>query len=132
MSEDDIDPKDLVVEAETLITAAVYSTDDHRHDQLLAWAREMIAPLVVANYPEALWVECTLALDHDERITEEEREKRYGEAVRKAAAAGCISAKFALACILDEPATRAEAARLFAEAAIAGHAQAKWCHGLVD
>ncbi len=55
---------------------------------------------------------------------------RHWGAVRKAAEAGCVSAKFALACEIDEPATREESARLFAEAAVAGHAYAKWCHGL--
>lgn len=130
MKEDEVDPKILVDEAKALVNAACHTTDDDRYDQLIAWAQEIIAPLVEANFPEALWVNCSLPARDDEKITDEEFHKRHWEAVRQAAEAGVVSAKFSLACELDETATREESARLFAEAADAGDAYAKWCHGL--
>ena len=96
----------------------------------MAWAQEIIAPLVEAKYPDALWIKCSLPMRYDEKITGEEYHERHLKAVREAVEAGSVSAKFALACELDEAATREESVRLFAEAANAGHAYAKWCHGL--
>jgi len=68
----------------------------------------------------------------DPATTDEEFHKRHLAMVRKAAEAGNISAIFALACELDhdEEATKEEPARLFAQAAEAGHVYAQWCHGL--
>ncbi len=125
-----MDPKILVDEAKSLITAASHSNDEHRYHQLMVWAREVIAPLVDANHPEALWITCSLPDRDHEKATDEEFDRRYWEAVRKAAEAGSVSATFRLACELDEDPTREESARLFAEAANAGHAYASWCHGL--
>ncbi len=130
MEDNDVNPKILMDEAKSLIAAASHSTDQRRSHQLMAWAREVIAPLVDANHPEALWVKCSLPGRDHEKVTDEEFDRRYWGAVRKAAEAGCVSAKFRLACELDNDTTREESARLFAEAANAGHAYASWCHGL--
>lgn len=137
MTEDDWKPEDRLREAEALIVASHHCSDDARHDQLLAWAREIIAPLLAARHPHALWVVAGLPSAEGERISDEEYDRRYWQAVRQAAEAGVLSAKFTLACELDnqaldnkDQAKAEESARLFAEAAKGGHAYAKWCHGL--
>ncbi len=66
----------------------------------------------------------------DDTVSDEEFNRRHLIELRKAAETGNISAKFALACEIDEEPTKQESARLFKEAAEAGHVYSMWCHGL--
>jgi hypothetical protein len=101
MDEQNTDVKALLEEAWALLNAAWHAGDVERYDQLIAWVREIIDPLVAANYPEALWMQCSLPVANEPGVGEEEFEKRHLAMVRKAAEAGNISAIFTLACELD-------------------------------
>jgi TPR repeat protein len=130
MNTQEFEPQLIIAEIKALLHAAWNTTDDFRYDRLIAWANELLQPLLDIEYPEALWIKCSMPISADEFISDEEFDKRHLAEVRKAAEAGNISAKFDLACTLDEEPTMVESASLFKEAAEAGHVYSKWCHGL--
>ena len=63
-------------------------------------------------------------------MSDEEFDRRHMFEVRAAAKAGSASAKFFLACQLDEEPTIRESTELFKQAAEQGHTYSKWCYGL--
>ncbi|MCU7934737.1 MAG: hypothetical protein KZQ99_07645 [Candidatus Thiodiazotropha sp. (ex Dulcina madagascariensis)] len=128
MKNNDISPELLITEARAFLEAAWNATDSKKYDTLIAWAREIIEPLAKNKYPPALWLKCSLP--GDVNMTSEEFEAIQKAEIEKAAKAGSIEAKFALACDLDEAPAEKQSAKLFKEAAEAGHAYAMWCHGL--
>ena len=130
MNTQEIEPEIIITEIKALLNAAWNTTDDFRYDTLIEWANKLLQPLLDSEYPEALWIKCSMPTSVDDSISDEEFDKRHLAQVRKAAEAGNISAKFDLACTLDEEPTLVESASLFKEAAQAGHIYSKWCHGL--
>lgn len=89
-----------IKEARALLTAAWSTINEERYEQLILWAREIIEPLVEANYPPALWLKCALPYAAD--LSEEDVDRLHREALEKAAQAGDAEAQFSLACDLDE------------------------------
>ena len=130
MTENKPDPEIIIDEIKALLNAVWNCTDDLRREQLWKWANELLQPLLDAEYPEAIWIKSTFHDSEKEPISDEEFKERYLSELKKAAEAGSISAKFDLACEIDEEPTLAESASLFKEAAEAGHSYSKWCHGL--
>lgn len=129
MKTEELAPEIIITEIKALLHAAWNTTDDLRFETLIEWVNSLLQPLLDIEYPEALWIKCIMPIT-DDSISDEEFDKMHLAQVRKAAEAGNISAKFSLACILDEEPTLVESASLFKEAAEAGHVYSKWCHGL--
>lgn len=129
MNTDKIEPEITITEIKALLNAAWNTTDDYRYETLIKWSNDLLQPLLDIEYPEALWIKCSMPTN-DESISDEEFDKRHLAEVRKAAEAGNIEVKFNLACTLDEEPTIIESSSLFKEAAEAGHIYAKWVHGL--
>ncbi len=130
MNLEEIEPEITITEIKALLNAAWNSTDKSRYKTLRKWANELLKPLIEINHPEALWLKCSLPIQDDDTISSDEFLRRRLAEVRKAVDAGSIEAKFDLACNIDEEPTIVESAALFKEAAEAGHANSKWCHGL--
>jgi hypothetical protein len=118
----------LIREAKAFLNAAYNTADDKRYELLISWAREIIEPLANSNHPPAVWLKSSLP--YDAKLSEEIVEKLHKEQLEKAASLGNIEAKFSLAVELDEEPTLETSAKLFKEAAQAGHAYSMWCHGL--
>ncbi len=129
--DEEIEPRILLDEVRVLLNAYAHSTDQERSNQLVDWINSILAPLVEAQIPEALWLACSMPKLPEESYSDEDFDRRYWAEVRQAAEAGSIDAKFALAWELDyDKDTVEEPAALFKEAALPNHAYSQWCHGL--
>lgn len=122
------DRRTLIREARKYLEASWHATEDGRYDTLQQWARDILEPLAAAGDLEAEFL-----LGHFDDIsafTPEELRTHEIEWLRKGAAAGDRSARFRLACTLDEEPTVKEASQIFKELAEEGDAYAQWVHGL--
>ena len=125
-----LNPEIVITEAKALINAAWSTPSETRSGQLLAWAKESLQPLAKEKVPEALWLLCSLPKEGTEHLSPKEFDRLHMAEARAAAEAGSASAKFFIACQLDEEPTIQESTELFKAAAEQGHAYSKWCYGL--
>ena len=120
--------------ARALIERAVESSEDEQqHESLMRQAFKLLAPLIAAGMPEALYLHAgnTLWL---EGLDEKAFENRRIELVTKAAEAGHARAQFTLGQMYepdsDLPADATLSAHWFERSATQGYPYAEWVHGL--
>jgi TPR repeat protein len=119
--------------AEALIDQAFHTEDEQQYDSLMSQAHHLLAPLVAASVPEAMYLHacCTLYL---EGLSEEEQDRRHIDLIRQSAHAGDMRAQFRLG-QMYEPESKLEAdaaasAYWFEMSAMQGYPYAQWVHGL--
>jgi TPR repeat protein len=124
----DADPR--ITEAFTLIEAAFHAADRRRHNKLLEWARNVLAPLAAQNVGQAIWLLGSIPDPKGSRISPQEFERQHRLMAEEAARGGSASAMFFLGCELDSEPTRKESSAYFERASALGHTYSKWCFGL--
>jgi TPR repeat protein len=119
--------------AEALIHQAYECSDQPLSDTLMRQAHQMLAPLVAAGVPEALYLHACSTLSF-EGLDEEAHGQRYIELIRQSAHAGNKRAQFRLGQMYEPDseldADPAASALWFEKSAMQGHPYAQWVHGL--
>lgn len=125
--------QDDCARAEALIDQAYECTDESLHDSLLAQAHELLAPLVAAGTPEALYLHACCTLSR-EGLDDQAFEARYIALIQQAAHAGDQRAQFRLGQMYEPdselPAHAQASAYWFEMSALQGYPYAQWVHGL--
>jgi TPR repeat protein len=127
------DNAEVCTRAEALIDQAFNSEDEVLGDALKRQAHQLLAPLVAAGFPEALYLHacCTLYL---EGLEDQAQEERYITLIQRAAHGGEERAQFRMG-QMHEPESELEAdaaasAHWFELSAMQGYPYAQWVHGL--
>ncbi len=122
--------EDRLAEARALIDVSWNISDDDRRETVFGWINDLLAPLVNAGNPDAIfWLE-TISTGEDASLSEEEALARYREHITKLADQNHTEAMFRLSLLLHGEGNFAPAADYCKRAAADGHAYANWCCGL--
>ncbi|TQV83636.1 hypothetical protein [Denitrobaculum tricleocarpae] len=127
MTEDEA--QERLTEAKALIDASWHVSDDSRRATLLQWIDDLLAPLVSAAHPDAVFWRETLLLENPAGSGDEAR-ARYLAHLTGLADQGHVEAMFRLSQLLYDKRDFVAAASFCRKAAAAGHAYANWCLGL--
>lgn len=127
------DDAEICTRAEAMLDQAYNSEDDTLRDVLTRQAHQLLAPLVAAGFPEALYLHacCTLSL---EGLDDQAHDERHIALIRQAAYGGDERAQFRMG-QMHEPEAELEAdpaasAHWFELSAMQGYPYAQWVHGL--
>ncbi|MFL1407377.1 tetratricopeptide repeat protein [Marinobacter sp. M1N3S26] len=119
-------------QAELILGALGWCSDEHHYDMLLVMAREILKPYWAKSHPRALWLKSGMPnLGEDTPpLGDAEFDQKYDEIIRLAAEGGCPEAQYRHGCKLYELGEQSKAAELYLKAAQEDFAPAQWCYGL--
>lgn len=118
-------------QAELILEALGWCSDDNQYDSLFAMARGILKPYWAKSDPRALWLKAGMPnLGEDSAPLEEaEFDKNYIALLRSAAEGGCPEAQYRHGCNLYDSGQVAEAVAFYFRAAQEDYAPAQWCYG---
>ena len=119
-------------EAELLLEAFGWCSNEDRANVILDLVREIISPYVKVKNPRALWLKSGLPNLGEEResFSDEEFELLYLELIKESSDGGCAEAQYSYGCHLYENQKEDEAVELYRKSAVQGYAPGQWCFGL--
>lgn len=119
-------------QAELILDALDWCSDDAHYESLLAMAKEILKPYWAKSHPRALWLKSGMPnLGEDSPpLDEHEFDKKYIDLLRLAAEGGCPEAQYRHGCNLYDLGEISEAVKYYCEAAQEDYAPAQWCYGL--
>lgn len=119
-------------QAELILDALGWCTDENQYGALLAMAREILEPYWAISHPRALWLKTGMPnLGEDTPpLDGAEFDRKYNEIIRLSAEGGCPEAQYRYGCNLSELGELSKAAEFYFKAAQEDYAPAQWCYGL--
>lgn len=117
-------------EAEYLIKAYLYSTNEKRQDIIIELIRELLAPFVKSKHPRALWLKASMPNLGELQIIDKDFDDLWLDLVKVAAEGGCAEAQYTYGCTLYDNGNYIKAVELYRLSAESGYAPAQWCYGL--
>lgn len=119
-------------QAELILEALGWCSDEHRYDALMSMAKEILKPYWRKSHPRAIWLKAGMPnLGEDSPPLEEsEFDKRHSDLLRLAAEGGCPEAQYRHGCNLYDSGDISDAVKFYFKAAQKDYAPAQWCYGL--
>lgn len=119
-------------QAELILDALGWCSDEGRYDILLNMAKEILKPYWIKSHPRALWLKSGMPnLGEDSpHLEDSEADEMYAELLRVAAEGGCPEAQYRHGCNLYDVGKIEEAVGFYFKAAQEDYAPAQWCYGL--